>query len=159
MYKVKEILDRLERENNIEIIYALEAGSRAWGLESEDSDYDIRFVYKHKNVKAYLSLKPIKETLDGFSDDRIYDWQGWDIVKSLKLVRAMNPSIVEWTFSPIVYLDNPDFAHQFRTLIQQQNRVSPLLYHYRSMAKSNYKAHIENRTKVIQHKSKLTSVE
>ena len=39
--KLKEI----EEKENINIILAVEAGSRAWGFASKDSDYDVRFVY------------------------------------------------------------------------------------------------------------------
>lgn len=40
--KIKEI----EESHNIEVLYACESGSRAWGFASEDSDYDVRLVYK-----------------------------------------------------------------------------------------------------------------
>ena len=146
MEKVPEILKGLEAKHNIRIIYAIEAGSRAWGMESKDSDYDIRFVYIHSDPKKYLSLRPLKETIDGFSEDRLYDWQGWDITKTLRLINKMNPSIVEWLYSPITYMteDDVDFVMTARKLIWDQNRVSPLLYHYRSMAKTNFTDHIEN---------------
>lgn len=39
--KIKEI----EEKENVRIIMAIESGSRAWGFESPDSDYDVRFVY------------------------------------------------------------------------------------------------------------------
>lgn len=76
MEKVPEILKKLEVENDIQILYAVEAGSRAWKLDSIDSDYDIRFIFKHNDSKKYLSLKGFADHYDGFSADRIYDWQG-----------------------------------------------------------------------------------
>jgi predicted nucleotidyltransferase len=153
MEKVPEILKRLEKEHDIKIIYAIEAGSRAWGMESHDSDYDIRFIFVYNDTKRYVSLTPLKETFDGFSEDRLYDWQGWDITKSLRLIGLMNPSITEWLYSPMIYMraDLPnglDFAATARTLLKEQNRVSPLMYHYRSMVKTNYKDHIEKRERV-----------
>lgn len=151
MDQVEGILKNLEEKNDIKIIFAVEAGSRAWGLESEDSDFDIRFVYFHNKTRSYLSMKPIKETIDGFSEDRVYDWQGWDITKALKLVQTMNPSIAEWIYSPIVYLNDTnkfDFPNSVKRLLEDQKRLAPLLFHYRSMAKSNYKAHIDQKNKV-----------
>lgn len=39
-------LDKIEKEENIEILYAVETGSRGWGFSNEDSDYDVRFIFK-----------------------------------------------------------------------------------------------------------------
>ncbi|RNA37805.1 nucleotidyltransferase [Brachionus plicatilis] len=151
MEKIESILRDLEKRNDIKIIYAIEAGSRAWGFESNDSDYDIRFIYIHENRKKYLSLTALKETIDGFSDDRVYDWQGWDITKCLKLIQKVNPTITEWLYSPIVYLIDDQFENyikHMKNLLIEQNRLSPLLNHYRSMAKSNYKSHIKGKNEV-----------
>lgn len=150
MEKIGEILDDLAKKNDITIIYAVESGSRAWSFESTDSDYDIRFVFIYNDRKKYLSLKPLKDSIDGFSDDRIYDWNGWDIRKALKHIHEMNPSITEWLFSPIVYHKNDkyNFVEQSKKLLAEQKRITPLIHHYRSMAKSNYKKHIDNKSMV-----------
>ena len=49
--KLKEI----EQKEHVKIIYAVESGSRAWGFESTDSDYDVRFIYV-RDKKEYLWL-------------------------------------------------------------------------------------------------------
>ena len=49
---IKNLLLQLEKDNNIKIIFAVESGSRVWGMDSKDSDYDIRGVY--------LDLNPVK---------------------------------------------------------------------------------------------------
>lgn len=38
--KLKEI----EKQYGVRILLAVESGSRAWGFESPDSDYDVRFI-------------------------------------------------------------------------------------------------------------------
>ena len=50
--KLKEI----EKEEHVKVLYAVESGSRAWGVESPDSDYDVRFVYV-RSKEDYLSIQ------------------------------------------------------------------------------------------------------
>lgn len=38
-------LDRVEDEYDVDIVWAIESGSRAWGLPSPDPDYDCRSLY------------------------------------------------------------------------------------------------------------------
>lgn len=38
-------LAEIEVEENVHILYACESGSRAWGFASDDSDWDVRFIY------------------------------------------------------------------------------------------------------------------
>jgi len=42
--KITKKLSIIEKEYSVKIIYACESGSRAWGFESQDSDYDVRFI-------------------------------------------------------------------------------------------------------------------
>ena len=39
-------LKKIEEQENVKIIMAIESGSRAWGFASPDSDYDVRFIYQ-----------------------------------------------------------------------------------------------------------------
>ena len=48
---IDNVLKDIERKHGIRIIYAVESGSRAWGFDNDDSDYDIRFIYKYKYLK------------------------------------------------------------------------------------------------------------
>ena len=41
---VRSLLHDLEERRQIKILFAVESGSRAWRIESADSDYDVRFV-------------------------------------------------------------------------------------------------------------------
>ena len=38
----------IEQEHEVKILLAVESGSRAWGFESANSDWDVRFIYVHK---------------------------------------------------------------------------------------------------------------
>ncbi len=52
---IQQKLLELEKEQGVTILYACESGSRAWGFASEDSDYDVRFIYKRPS-DSYLSV-------------------------------------------------------------------------------------------------------
>ena len=131
-----EILKKLKEvaiEKDIEILFAVESGSRAWGFESPDSDYDIRFVYKHKK-EWYLNLWEQKDTIE-FITDLELDGAGWDIKKTLKLLSKSNASFLDWLFSPIIYKGDLTLIEEFRNLAS--NNFNPVagFYHYHNMSK------------------------
>ena len=53
--KIINEINKIEEEENIKIILAVESGSRAWGFESKDSDYDVRFIYV-RPIEWYLRV-------------------------------------------------------------------------------------------------------
>ena len=57
--KLKEI----EKQYGVRILLAVESGSRAWGFESPDSDYDVRFIYVRKQ-SDYLRLEGIRDVIE-----------------------------------------------------------------------------------------------
>jgi len=54
---IQKKIPEIEAQHNVKILYALESGSRAWGFEAKDSDYDVRFIYVHKK-NWYLNILP-----------------------------------------------------------------------------------------------------
>lgn len=42
---IRAKLKEIEQREQVRIIWAVEAGSRAWGFSSPNSDYDVRFIY------------------------------------------------------------------------------------------------------------------
>lgn len=135
--KIKEI----ETKENIKILFAIESGSRAWGFPSKDSDYDVRFVYIH-TVEWYLSIKEKRDVLE-YPINNLLDISGWDIRKSLKLFRKMNPALLEWINSPIIYLKHSLFLEQLRELQGEYYSSKSCIYHYLNMAKSNYREYLQ----------------
>lgn len=102
--EIIEILHKIEKEENIEIIYACEAGSRMLGFVSENSDYDIRFIFKRLNVRDYLSLSESCDVIECAGDD--VDIVGWDIKKALGQHYRNDANLREWLISNQVYIDN-----------------------------------------------------
>ena len=133
---IAEELRKIEKEYNVEIIYAVESGSRAWGFASPDSDYDVRFIYKRKK-NDYLKLEKARDVIELPIDD-VLDINGWDLDKTLKLLYKSNPTLFEWLSSPIVY-KNTDSAEQLKKISKEYFYSKPSLYHYLNMARNNYR--------------------
>jgi len=143
----KEILRRLkavEKEHNVRILLAVESGSRAWGFESSNSDYDVRFIYMHdKDWYVAVDLEDKRDVIEYEIVDDI-DLNGWDIRKALKLYWKSNPAFVEWIQSPIIYMEEGCFAHSARELLPSIYSCEKGIYHYRSMAKTNYRGNLKS---------------
>lgn len=133
-------LNKIEIDNNIKIIHAVESGSRAWGFASKDSDYDVRFIYV-RPMEYYLQLQKFDDVLNCELNE-IFDINGWDIQKVLKLAHKSNPTIFEWSQSPIVYKTSPLF-HDIKSTIFEYFSSKSGLYHYLSTAKSNYREYLK----------------
>ena len=92
---VPEKLAEIERDFDVTVLWAIESGSRAWGFESPDSDFDVRFIYKHKQ-EFYLRLNEQRDVIELPIDDT-WDVSGWDLDKTLKLLYKSNPTPVSYT--------------------------------------------------------------
>ncbi len=135
-----ENLKRIEESENVHILMAVESGSRAWGFASPDSDYDVRFIYT-RPVEDYLRLDTVRDVIELPIND-VLDINGWDLNKTLRLLYRSNPTLFEWASSPIVYFDD-DFLGAFRPILPRFFHSKNGLYHYLSMAKSNYREYLK----------------
>jgi predicted nucleotidyltransferase len=131
---IKE-LDNIEQTHGVKIIYACESGSRAWGFASKDSDYDVRFIYAHPN-DWYLSIAEKKDVIEIPVTEEL-DISGWDIRKSLRLLRKSNSPLLEWLSSPIVYKNVEAAVSPFYTLSKRAFLPESSCHHYLSMARSS----------------------
>ncbi|WP_308637860.1 nucleotidyltransferase domain-containing protein [Paenibacillus silvisoli] len=134
-------LDRIEREEQIRILYACESGSRAWGFPSKDCDYDVRFLYV-RPVEWYLSIFEKRDVIERPISDML-DINGWDLRKALNLFRKSNPPLLEWLQSPIVYKEEHTVAEQIRRIAPTMFSPKSCMYHYLHMAKGNYRMYLQ----------------
>lgn len=127
-------LNEIEQRENVRILLAVESGSRAWGFASADSDYDVRFIYVRPR-EDYLRLEKLRDVIELPIEGNL-DINGWDLDKTLRLLRASNPTLFEWFSSPIVYRETA-FAGEFRSVMQRYFSGKRSLNHYLSMAINN----------------------
>ncbi|KUY19935.1 nucleotidyltransferase [Elizabethkingia miricola] len=131
--KIIEKLRETEAKYNIEILLAVESGSRAWGFASPDSDYDIRFIYRHSK-DWYLTPWDKDETITFMTEDDL-DGSGWDLNKTFHLLLKSNAALLSWFYSPIVYIENKSFTKLFKPLVDQCFSPIAVSFHYLSMSK------------------------
>ncbi|MFH6994422.1 DNA polymerase beta superfamily protein [Flavobacterium sp. FlaQc-48] len=132
--KILKKLNEIALQNDVEILFAVESGSRAWGFASPDSDYDIRFIYKHK-PGYYLSLWEKPDVIEFMTQDDL-DGSGWDLRKSVKLLAKSNAPLIEWLFSPVVYYQNDAFAKQMQDIATECFSPIAVLHHYLGTTKN-----------------------
>jgi predicted nucleotidyltransferase len=90
--------ESLSRHNfHEDVIYRAVVGSRAYGLERDDSDFDRRGFYLPP-AQLQWSIDGVPEQLEKPGTDEVY----WEIGKFLRLALKGNPNVLEVMYSPMV---------------------------------------------------------
>ena len=105
--EIQEALRKIEKQEGVRILYAVESGSRAWGFASPDSDYDVRFIYV-RPAGDYLRLDEIRDVIE-WQMDEVLDINGWDLRKALRQFARGNATLFEWSGSPEIYKTTRDW--------------------------------------------------
>ena len=79
------------------VIYRCVVGSRAFGLDDENSDKDLRGIYLPP-ADIYWSMFGVPEQLENKETEECY----WELRKFLILALKANPNILECLFTPLV---------------------------------------------------------
>ncbi|WP_316570522.1 nucleotidyltransferase domain-containing protein [Neobacillus sp. YIM B06451] len=146
---ILNVLETIEKDYNIKILFACESGSRAWGIPSQDSDYDVRFIYIHQK-DWYLSIDPGRDVIEipkhdpiSIPIDELLDVSGWELAKALRLFRKSNPPLLEWLRSGIVYYQAGTAIDKLRDLSGSIYSAASGIHHYLNMAKGNYRDYLQ----------------
>lgn len=141
-------LDAIGLEAGVAIPLAVESGSRAWGFPSPDSDYDCRFIFMRR-MPDYLSLFPPRDVIET-PVTPVFDVNGWDLGKALKLMLKGNAVVIEWLTSPLVYRVDEEFR---RAMLEVAAQVTPRAavarhYHYLALAQAREIAKLDGEVKL-----------
>ncbi|WP_226668172.1 nucleotidyltransferase domain-containing protein [Metabacillus litoralis] len=146
---IYDVIKKIEEDFEIKVLYACESGSRAWGFPSNDSDYDVRFIYVHKK-EWYLSIDHKRDVIEIPNRDTIsmdvhdlLDVSGWELTKALRLFRKSNPPLLEWLRSNIVYYQSYTTIEKMRRIDSTLFSPNSCLYHYLNMAKGNFREYLQ----------------
>ena len=138
---IQHKLEKIERQEGIKILFAIESGSRAWGFSSEDSDFDVRFVYV-RSKNEYLQISELPDFLN-LPINNMLDINGWDVKKFLKLLYASNATPFEWMQSPIVYAKDGETFETIKKILPDYFCQRSLIHHYLGLVSKMF-ANINN---------------
>lgn len=139
--EIEARLSRAEAGAAAKILFAVESGSRAWGFPSPDSDYDARFVYV-RPVDWYLSIRQRRDVIEQRIDG-LYDVNGWDLAKALRLLVKPNPVLLEWLQSPHFYRRSETAIAALSELAEATAHQQPCRHHYAGLARRQYASAID----------------
>src|SRR5215469_10454396 len=148
--RVQAMLDRVCGDHGVTIPLAIESGSRAWGFPSPDSDYDCRFLFVRPE-RDYLSLWRKRDVIE-MPVDRVFDVNGWDIGKALKLLLKGNAVVIEWLTSPISYRTDPQFHNEFLALARSVADRTLIARHYLHLGERQRRTYFKDTKSVPQKK-------
>lgn len=84
------------------VIYRCVVGSRAYGLDNDASDIDLRGIYLPA-AELHWSLYGIPEQLENSATQECY----WELQKFLVLALKANPNVLECLYTPLVEVATP----------------------------------------------------
>jgi len=125
-------LANLMQQQQCRLLFAGESGSRAWGLQSPDSDYDVRCIYAHPS-QWYFSIEDHRDSIETVFPDGI-DISGYELRKALRLFSTCNIPINEQILNPVVYGGDSSFVASLRALIPTYFTKNRALFHYTNIA-------------------------
>jgi len=132
---IQQKIHEIEKERDIQILFASESGSRGWGFPSPNSDYDVRFIYL-KEKDWYLKVSDKRKDTMEFPINDDLDISGWEIRKTLQLLRKSNASLFEWLQSPIIYFSDEKIKKDLWQLCEHYFNPRTTTYHYLGIAKT-----------------------
>ncbi|MFK7809641.1 MAG: nucleotidyltransferase domain-containing protein [Saprospiraceae bacterium] len=118
----------LEKHYKVKVLYACEAGSRAWGLESPYSDKDLGIIY-HRSQEWYASILNKQDTID-LSLHTEFDGFGWDLRKILQGLIASNAVVYDWLQGHNHFISCPFTKRHLDSISQQCFDPRKVIFHY-----------------------------
>ena len=130
---LQDASDMLNERNLYDyVIFRCIVGSRAFGLDNEESDTDLRGIYLPP-ADLHWSLYGIPEQLENHDNQECY----WELQKFLLLALKANPNILECLYTPKILLATP-LAEKL--LSQKEIFLSRLVYQtYNGYVMSQFK--------------------
>lgn len=148
--EIEEHLQKIEEEYDVEILTARDFGSKAWNLDSENSDHDVGFIFKQNPLEHVKGTS--RQNIDRHFEfkGRKHTFMGWSVARFFEMVKDSNPTTIEFLNSSLVYREIADEKlrqsfEKFTGHVNSEFNPIGIFYHYRSMAEKNYQKYIQKR--------------
>lgn len=138
--QITKKLAEIEMKENVTVLHAVESGSRAWGFESPDSDYDVRFIYVRRRAD-YLKLSEPRDVIE-WQLDEVLDINGWDLRKALQHFHRGNATLFEWSNSPVVY-GTTKLWQQIYAAAAPYFSAKAAVHHYYGTARNTWQQYLQ----------------
>ncbi len=146
--EIQKELKQFEQEYGIKIISARDTGSRAWKLNSPESDYDVSFIYIQDH-EEYITPSGYKQNIDRESKTE-YDieYNSWNLDRYLALLKSSNPSAIEFLQSSQIYYQPEgnctEYMQNLETHARNNFKPLALMMHHHSLAKNQYERYLKD---------------
>ena len=131
---LEEITSLFEDRTEQPLFY-IESGSRLWGIESPDSDFDVRGFHL-QSKEQYYDFRKHRDLIEVMDGD--FDFVSYDVDKMFGLLAKSNPTVFEWVRAHIIYFNVlPDWELRQQQIIENFD-FKALYFHYISLAKGQF---------------------
>lgn len=143
--KIISILHNLEKQYDIKILLAVNQGSRCFGYASQQSDWDIRFIYIHR-PQWYFSIVKTDDFIKLMIEDENLDIDGFDLKKVLYLLSKTNPTVSDWFHASEYYIIDQHFLQQMHLFESQCYNPHHALRHFYSVGAKHNQRYLTKKT-------------
>jgi predicted nucleotidyltransferase len=163
--QISQVLKQLEKELNIVILFAADAGSRSYGWSSHGSDFDVHMIYaRHSSYYLTIQNNPdnfgemtrMMKIQKKYLDKKFRDSEeeceiecnvtGYELRNFLTLFGRSNPAMVHTVQTPIVYYqfieNNFDFGAIITELCHRDVSRRVMVQSLLNLAKTNVNRYI-----------------
>ena len=136
------LLREFEQKYEIRILLAVTSGSRSFGYASDESDWDVRFIYVHK-PQWYFSVGQTSDVIE-YEDAALgLDVEGYDLKKALTLLAKTNPIESDWLHTQDVFIVDEDFLRQMHEFERLCYNTKSAMYHFYSISVKHNQRYLE----------------
>lgn len=130
--RIMNLLREFEQKYEIRILLAVTSGSRSFGYASEESDWDVRFIYVNK-PQWYFSIGQTSDVIEYEDAELGLDVEGYDLRKALTLLTKTNPIESDWLHTKDIFIMDEDFLQQIHKFEHMCYNTKSAMYHFYSI--------------------------